>query len=126
MPILRHKRRKLLACIVGDLMDGAQALSELDFAVLCRKRGLPTPTRQHVVPRPGGRYYLDVCWEQWCLALEIDGVQHESVQAAIPDALRQHAVTIGGLRVLRIPVLGLRVAGEAFLDQVQDALREAD
>ncbi len=123
--VARHRRRKFLGAVVADLVDGALALSELDFAALCRRRGLPRPTRQKVVRRPGGRYYLDVCWEQWKLAVEIDGVQHEAVQASIPDALRQNAVTNGGLRVLRIPVLGLRVAPDAFLDQVEEALRSA-
>lgn len=124
-PILRHRRRKLITTVISDLVDGAQALSELDFAGLCRRRGLPAPSRQAVVQRPGGRYYLDACWEEWRLAVEIDGVHHESVQASIPDALRQNTVTIGGLRVLRIPVLGLRVAPEAFLDQVEDVLLSA-
>lgn len=123
--VLRHRRRKLLVRVIADLIDGAQALSELDFAALCRRRGLPTPTRQFVVRRPGGRYYLDVCWEQWRLAVEIDGRHHESVQASIPDALRQNAVSNGGIRVLRIPLLGLRVSPDDFLDQVEFALRAA-
>lgn len=123
--VRRHRRRRLLLSVVADLVDGAQALSELDFAALCRRRGLPAPSRQTVVARPGGRYYLDVCWEQWRLVVEIDGVQHESVQASIPDALRQNCVTMGGRRVLRIPVLGLRVSPDAFLDQVEQALRAA-
>lgn len=123
--VRRHRRRKFLASVVADLVDGAQALSELDFGALCRRRGLPAPSRQVVVQRPGGRYYLDASWEQWRLAVEIDGVHHESVQASIPDALRQNVVTMGGRRVLRIPVLGLRISPEAFLDQVETALREA-
>lgn len=123
--VLRHRRRKLLGAVVADLVDGAQALSELDFAALCRRRGLPRPSRQQVIRRPAGRHYLDVCWEEWRLAVEIDGVQHESVQASIPDALRQNTVTMGGFRVLRIPVLGLRVSPDAFLDQVENALRSA-
>jgi len=123
--VLRHRRRKFLVRVIADLVDGAQALSELDFAALCRRRGLPSPSRQFVVRRPGGRYYLDVCWEQWRLAVEIDGMHHESMQASVPDALRQNAVTNGGVRVLRIPLLGLRTAPDEFLDQVEFALRSA-
>lgn len=41
--IRRHPRRKLLLRIVEDSADGAQALGELDFGLLCRRHGLPRP-----------------------------------------------------------------------------------
>jgi hypothetical protein len=40
------------------------------------------------------------------------------------DLLRQNAVTIGGELVLRMDLLGLRVQGDAFLDQVCQAHRD--
>ena len=50
------------------------SLGELDFARLCRERGLPEPTRQAVCKGPDGRVFLDVRWE--CgLVVEIDGVR---------------------------------------------------
>lgn len=53
--VTRHRRLPLLRSVVGDVVDGAQALSELDFAALCRRRGLPQPTRQSVVTTALGR-----------------------------------------------------------------------
>ena len=37
----RHKRRPLILDVARDIAEGAQALSELDFARLCRRRDLP-------------------------------------------------------------------------------------
>ena len=41
------------------------------------------------------------------------------------DALRQNSVTLQNARVLRLPVLGLRIAPDEFFDQVEQALRAA-
>ena len=56
-PRVRHRAALFLA--VADISQGAHALSEIDFARLCR-RGLPEPARQAVRVEPGGRRrYLD-------------------------------------------------------------------
>ncbi|MEO8750051.1 MAG: DUF559 domain-containing protein [Allobranchiibius sp.] len=112
-----------LRVVVRDIAGGAQALSEIDFARLCRQHGLPEPSRQ--VPRsgPGGRIYLDAEWPTYGVVVEIDGSQHRAGLATVSDALRDNHLTIHGSRVLRIPVLGLRVEPEAFLAQLGEALR---
>jgi very-short-patch-repair endonuclease len=120
--VVRHRRRNLLRAVVADVHDGAQSLGELDFARMCRRRGLPTPTRQRVVRLPSGRVYLDVCWDDFRLVVEIDGVQHLDVVAQLPDAFRQNEVTLDGRTVLRVPVLALRTDPEPFLNQVERAL----
>lgn len=112
-----RRRRAFVSRIIGDIGDGAQALGELDFGVLCRRRGLPEPERQVLVHARGGRIYLDVRWR--CgLVVEIDGTQHYRGLAPVDDLLRQNEVVIGGDAVLRIPLLGLRLDPDAFLDQV--------
>ena len=117
--INRHKRRTLLLVVARDNVDGAQALGELDFARMCRQRGLPEPSRQVVCRGPKGRVYLDVRWKQFRVVVEIDGVHHDAPESSIGDALRQNAITIGRDAVLRIPVLGLRTVPEQFMDQVE-------
>ncbi len=121
----RHKRRPLILDVARDIAEGAQALSELDFARLCRRRDLPEPTRQKVRRGPHGRVYLDVEWEEWQVVVEVEGAHHDAPENAVDDALRQNALTIGRLGVLRIPVLGLRTSAGAFLDQVEALLRRA-
>ena len=121
----RHKRRPLILAVARDVADGAQALSELDFAALCRRRGLPEPTRQRVLQGPRGRVYLDVSWNEYGVVVEVEGAHHDAPENAVDDALRQNALTIGRLGVLRIPVLGLRTCPGPFLAQVEQLLRQA-
>ncbi len=58
------------------------------------------------------------------MTVEIDGIAHLSGLAPLEDALRQNALVIGGELVLRIPLLGLRLAPAVFLDQVARALSD--
>ena len=101
-----------------DIAFGAQSLGELDFARLCRARGLPEPSRQVVRQTPAGRIYLDVGWDEFDLVVEIDGAQHRWGLAVTTDNLRQNDITLSGDRVLRIDVIGLRLETDRFLDQV--------
>ncbi|MBA3252069.1 MAG: hypothetical protein H0T66_17595 [Geodermatophilaceae bacterium] len=120
--IRRHPKRSWVGQVVNDIVDGAQALGELDFAGLCRRRGWPSPSRQVVRRGPRGRWYLDVSFDEYGVVVEIDGIQHGQGLGPVDDALRQNALAMAGDIVLRIPLLGLRVAADAFLDQVEAAL----
>ena len=56
-------RRAFIRQVVADVVDGAHSLGELDFARMCRLRGLPEPSRQVVRRGLRGRIYLDAGWE---------------------------------------------------------------
>jgi hypothetical protein len=116
-----RNRRAFIWDIAQDINDGAQSLGELDFAKLCRGRGLPEPARQAVRTIPGGRAYLDVFWDGIDLVVEIDGSQHQWGMAAADDQFRQNALVISGDRVLRMTLMGLRLEPERFMDQVCQA-----
>ena len=105
-----------------DAACGVESLGELDFARLCRARGLPEPSRQVVRRGPRVRIYLDVGWEEHDLAVEVDGAQHRWSLAVTTDNLRQNAVLLGGDRVLRIDIIGLRLETNLFMDQVEQGL----
>ncbi len=115
---VKRKRRPFVGLVISDVCDGAHSLGELDFARYCRAYGLPEPSRQAVRTLPGGRVYLDVAWESISLVVEIDGGHHALALSPIDDALRQNSVVLAGERVLRIPVLGLRLRPDAFMGQV--------
>lgn len=117
-------RRPLLDAVIKDLCSGAESLGELDFAAMCRRRGLPEPDRQVVCAGERGRVYLDVYWKAYGVRVEINGVQHYEGLGSVDDALRSNDLTIKGVGAiaLTIPVIGLRVAPERFLDQVSRAL----
>jgi very-short-patch-repair endonuclease len=120
--VRRDRRRVLVNAVLLDLVGGVRSLGELDFAGECRRRGLPEPSRQVVRRGRDGRYYLDVVWEGWRLVVEIDGIHHLWAENVVDDALRQNAVTLTDARVLRLPLLGLRVAPEAFFGQIEQGL----
>ena len=73
---------------------------------------------------PDGRVYLDVAWEDIGLVVEIDGGHHALALDSVDDALRQNEVVLGEERVLRMPVLGLRLSRERFMAQVVRAHRQ--
>lgn len=83
-----RNRRALVRRLALDIADGAQSLGELVFAAACRRRGLPEPTRQVVRRLSSGRVYLDVCFEEHGLVVEIDGAGHGWGLAKVVDALR--------------------------------------
>lgn len=99
LAVRRDRRKALVHTVCVDLLGGVRSLGELDLARGCRRRGLPEPTRQVVRRGPRGRLYL--------------------------DALRHNEVALTRQVVLRLPVLGLRVAPDIFFDQVARALRDA-
>lgn len=103
-------------------MEGSQSMGELDFAVLCRRYGLPDPDRQSVRKASGGRYYLDVYWKAYRLVVEVDGIHHLAAKAVVADALRHNDIALDTDVVLRIPLLGLRVAEVEFMRQIRQGL----
>jgi len=125
LDVRRDKRRRFLERVVLDLLGGAQSLGELDVAAICRRRELPVPDRQVVRQGRNGRYYLDIFWERYRLVVEVHGIHHSWAASIVGDALRQNDLSLQQLTVLRLPLLGLRAAEDAFLDQVEAGLTAA-
>ncbi|WP_315099120.1 hypothetical protein [uncultured Cellulomonas sp.] len=123
--VRRDRRRPFLRTVFLELVDGAHSLNELDFAAMCRRRGLPEPDRQVVASAGAGRCYLDVRWSRWRVVVEIDGVGHLQPDRWIDDNLRHNEIALSGDVVLRIPSLGLRLDPDRHLDAVERALRQA-
>ena len=122
LDVKRHRRRKFIERVILDLLGGVQAIGELDFARLCRQYGLPEPDRQVVRRTSRGNAYLDVYWLAYHLVVEVDGIHHVWAQAVVSDALRQNDVSLASDIVLRLPLLGMRVAEAEFMQQVRHGL----
>lgn len=120
--VRRDRRRRLVHDVLLDILGGAQSLGEIDVARECRRRGLPEPTRQVLRWDGADRYYLDVCWDDWHVVVEIDGIHHSWAENVVADALRHNVVALNRDVVLRLPVLGLRVQRDAFFAQIEQAL----
>jgi very-short-patch-repair endonuclease len=123
--VRRDKRRAFIHAVILDLLGGVQSLAELDVAGECRRRGLPEPTRQVCRRSPHGTYFLDLLWERWGLVVEVDGIHHSWAQNLVDDAIRHNDIALSRDVVLRLPLLGLRVAPDAFFGQIAQALRDA-
>lgn len=120
--IRRDRRRRLVQMTILDLLDGARSLGELDVVRECRERDLPPPTRQVLRQDKANRYYLDLYWEDFKLVVEVDGIHHAWATNVVADALRQNSLVIASDRVLRLPLLGLRLEPDAFFAQIEEAL----
>lgn len=124
MPRLR--RRPLIVETVRDAGGGSQSGAELDFLHLCRRGGLPEPSRQTVRLDTGGRRrYRDAYFEEWRVHVEIDGSQHIRPAEWWADMERQNAMWIAGDRVLRFPAWALRHTPDRVIAQVRAALTAA-
>ena len=109
---------------LADVAGGSQALIEIDFLRLCRRRGLPLPSRQAVRRDLSGRpRYLDVEWQLpggRAFALEIDGMGTWSRRAGYHDLLRTaELVAAGSAEPMRLPSTAVRIES----DRVERILR---
>ena len=57
---------------IMDAEGGIHSAPEHDFTRIVMRRGLPRPSRQAVVRRRTGRYYLDARFDPWGVAAEVD------------------------------------------------------
>lgn len=123
-PKLRH--RKLVAAALADLAQGSQALSEIDFAALCRRFRLPAPDRQTIRrQRDGKRRYLDATWRRRdgrLVVAEVDGALHTDQRRWWDDQFRQNEITLGDAVVLRFPSAVVRCEPEVVAGQLRRAL----
>jgi hypothetical protein len=82
---------------VADAAGGAESIAEVDFARLCRRHGLPEPSRQAVrVDAAGRRRYRDAYFDRWRLQVEIDGSHHMQVNSWYADMRQHNEITIAG------------------------------
>jgi hypothetical protein len=122
----RARRRALVLDIATDAAGGAQSVPEIEFVRLCRRAGLPTPKCQvSRIDAAGRRRYLDAYFEEWGVHVEIDGQQHDEVQARWADMRRQNDLWVAGDRVLRFPAWLVRRRPAEVAAQVRAALLAA-
>jgi hypothetical protein len=121
-------RHRLISETLYDVEGGDHALSELDFTrKVIRAFGLPEPERQSARrDARGRRRYLDVVWDQYKVAVEIDGAQHtEDPLVRWDDMERDIDLQINGYRVLRIPAWLIRAHPDYVARKLRETLRAA-
>ena len=119
------KRRSLIVATVADVAAGSETVTELDLVRLCRKAGLPVPTRQ-VIRRENGRArYLDAYFDEWGIVVEVDGAHHMEVDQWWRDMERHNALSQRGETLLRFPAFLLRDHPAIVAAAIRDALHKA-
>lgn len=123
---IRLRHRHAMALAIADIEQGAHALSEIDFARLCRRHGLPEPRRQAMRTEPSGRVrYLDAMWlltDGRRVVVEVDGALHLTPRNWWSDQYRQNELVIAGDIVLRFPSVVVRTAEDEVAGQLRRAL----
>lgn len=115
------RHRSVIVQSILDAAGGIQSLPERDFDEIRILAGLPAPTRQARVAGPDGRYYLDVWWQEFNLAIEIHGIPHLAVEQWSDDLHRTNEIVIDGRRVLVFSSFAIRHQREIVIDQLRRA-----
>jgi hypothetical protein len=114
----RCRNRRIIEESIVDAGDGIESLPEHDFEQLRRARGLPEPSRQSILRRPDGRYYLDAEWAKWGIRAEIHGIPHLQVANWDRDLERQNEITITGGGLLIFSSYAIRHLASNVGDQL--------
>jgi hypothetical protein len=112
------RHRALIVESYLDAAGGIQSLPERDFDRIRAELGLPAPDRQAPVRRSDGRYYLDVWWRRYNLAVEVHGIPHMRVENWDRDLLRLNEISIRGPRTLVFSSYAIRRLGPTVKDQL--------
>ncbi len=116
-------RRALVLRTATDCAGGSHSLGELDLLALCRRARLPLPIRQAPRRDRDGRLrFLDVVFDPWRVAVEIDGAHHLEVAQMWDDAVRANALELDGYVLLRYPAHALRTQPQRIAAEIREAL----
>lgn len=121
--VRRHAYGAMLRGVLIDISDGVRSMNELDFARLCRLRGLPEPSRQTPRRSPDGRRYLDVEWVVHGVRLEVQGAGHGQLLNALSDDVRLMDLAAEPGAAVSVSVLSLRVDPEPLFRSLSRLLR---
>jgi hypothetical protein len=114
----RCRHRALIVESIRDAGGGIESLPEREFELLRRRRGLPAPSRQSVLRRADGRYYIDNDWPDFGIRAEIHGIPHSEVRNWDHDLLRQNDITIAGGGLLVFSSYAIRHLDRVVSDQL--------
>lgn len=101
-------KRAVITETILDAEGGVQSLPEREFGLIIRSFRLPEPSRQLVCRRRDGRYFLDVDWQRYGVAAEVEGRHHFEVLSWDGDLDRHNEITAEGRRLLHFTSFTIR------------------
>ncbi len=117
------RHRALILESIHDAGGGIQSLPERDIEVIRRRCRLPEPSRQSVLRRRDGRYYLDLDWRRYSARCEVHGIPHSYVAEWDADVDRTNEITLTGPRLLVFTSYAVRRRQDRVGDQLVRLLR---
>ena len=97
----RLRRRAGLLAALDEVGDGAHSVLELRYVRIERAHGLPRARRQVRFSRDGRTIYRDNLYQEYSLAVELDGRAAHPAQARWRDMRRDNAGLTDGVVTLR-------------------------
>lgn len=118
--------RPRLMKIVSDIGGGSRSELEGIFLDLCRRAGILAPRRNFLLLLGERRAWLDACWPDLRIAVEIDGKAYHVLSEDWENDLdRQNDIVLGGWLVLRITATMLRDQPEKVVERLHTAICQA-
>lgn len=117
------RRHALIVESIDDAEGGIASVPERDLEVLRRRAGIPEPSRQAIVQRVDGRWYLDAEWTEFSTCLEVHGIQHLQILQWDADLDRHSEHAADGRAVLQVTSYAVRYRKDDVAKLVIRALR---
>ena len=119
----RVRGKVAVLAALEDVDGGSRSWLESRFRRLIRAAGLPLPVQNHPLLIGDRRVWLDACYVEERVAIELDGrAYHVMSEDWEDDLVRQNAVVLAGWLVLRFTARDLREPPEAVVEAVRRAL----
>lgn len=110
--------------VVEEIAAGAISGGEARYWRAVRDSGLPLPILNAAVTAAGRRHYVDALWKAYALGVEIDGYRYHSSRAAFDaDRVRQNAILLANVVLLRFSVERVLTDPEGCVDVTRRALQ---
>ncbi len=116
-------RHELILESIEDARGGVASVPERDFELIRRRWRLPEPTRQAILRRRDGKYYLDADWEAFGVSAEVHGIQHGEILQWDDDLDRISVVAARGRRELQFSSYAVRHRQARVGELLEEALR---
>jgi very-short-patch-repair endonuclease len=117
----RHRRQLLLA--LDDIIGGTRTELEGIFLDSARRDRLPIPVRNYPLRIGARRVWLDLCYPELRIAIEIDGKAYHVLAEDWEDDLdRQNDLILDGWLVLRFTARALRDDAAGCMERVRQAI----
>jgi hypothetical protein len=121
--VRRDARRRPLLELLDDIRGGIESMPELDLARLCRAYGVPEPTRQVRRRTSQGVAVVDAVFEEFAVAVEIQGAGHAVLDRMMLDEVRFLELALRGDITIPVSSATLRVDPHPFMAGLARLLR---